>query len=896
VAHVFRRREILGGRGRDFAKRSEVASYPLPRGVARVSLSPDGRRIAISCWGGEIWLREVGGAELMHEKFDTHMRLTFSPDGNLLVGVTERSNLRTWDGHTGELLEKDAGGFRGGTFPFWGAIFSPDGKYMVTYGGKMKEHNGVKFAVWSMASRKQLYKKNVDLDRIFSASISPDSKTLATSGENSVALWDLETGARRTETDDTGGQVYYVNFSPDGKLLASASFGVSNVAKLWNPSTGRALGLLKGNERDVRSVVFTRDGKTAITGGQDQSVRVFDLATLEQTGMLQGTETPNAAGAATPLLAVALSHKGDRVATGGEDGQVRLYGPAPQGLTRSWAGHEDAIAAIAYSPDGKTLVTGGYDKTIRFWNPDTGEQIRSLGGHNGWVVSLAFSHDGQTLASGSYDRTVRLWNVSDGTERETLTGHTATIRSLAFSDDDKQLASGGADHTVRLWDPATGQALATLAGHEAGVRSVAFSPAGRLLASAGEDQAIKVWNATTHDLRGTLTGHADMVTGVAFVGETLVSTGWDRSLRTWDAEALEPRSKLTAGNSEVLALAVSAGGERLLTAGADQSLTFWKSTSAAGRRSGTLGEYRTFSWSAAFSPNGANVAVAVGGFEEESDLYLYDPVTKAEKYKVTFPDNLRSIAFSPAGDLLALSFADKRVLLVDAAAGTEVAQLEDAPAEVPEVLHARFGHVTFSPDGKWVAASDNGEDIRVYDVAERKLIKTLKGSKDRVLSFAFAPHRNELVSCTAGNKMPVVWDLEESGRRYTLPKLAGLDGVASVSYSPDGKLLATGFNKNACCLWNAETGTFLKRFEAHQGTVFEVAFTPDGKLLATAGEDGLVKLWDVASGRMVRSYTCESGKVLCLHFSPDGKSFVTSGREGQVRLWWVLPPEEEPSS
>jgi WD40 repeat protein len=283
------------------------------------------------------------------------------------------------------------------------------------------------------------------------------------------------------------------------------------------------------------------------------------------------------------------------------------------------------------------------------------------------------------------------------------------------------------------------------------------------------------------------------------------------------------------------------------------------------------------------------VAVAVGGLDQESDLYLYDAATKAEKFKVTFPDSLRSIAFAPAGDVIALGFARKRLLLVDARTGGEVAQLAEQPADAPPPASSRFARVAFSPDGKWLAASAYDDEIRIYDVQHHTLAKTLKGQDGRILTFAFSPDQKQLISCTAAGPA-MVWDLEHA-ERDPLPLPPGYRGVASVSYSPDGKLLATGFNSGSCCLQDAATGSVLHTLNAHVGVVNEATFSPDGKLLATAGEDGLVKLWDVATATLARTYQCHAGSALYVRFSLDGKSFVTAGRDAEAKLWWVLPPE-----
>ena len=246
---------------------------------------------------------------------------------------------------------------------------------------------------------------------------------------------------------------------------------------LWDPTTGRVVGTLAGHARDVRALAFTHNGKTLATGGGDRSIRLWDVATRQQTGVLQEPGEPSDfQGETAEVLAVAYAPDGNSVAIATEDGRVSIYGLAPAGLVRSWTAHADAAAALACSPDGGMLVSGGYDKAIKFWNPATGEPIRSLAGHQGWVMSLAFSQDGKTLASGSYDRTIRLWNVADGIERSKLAGHMAAVRTLAFSHDDKRLASGSADRTVRLWDPVSGQQQALLTGHEGGVRGVAFAP------------------------------------------------------------------------------------------------------------------------------------------------------------------------------------------------------------------------------------------------------------------------------------------------------------------------------------------------------------------------------------------------------------------------------------
>jgi len=572
----------------DFAARKQVASYATPTGALSVDLSPDGKRVSWTCWSGEHRMQEIGGAELVRDKYGLPSRTAFSPDGELLVAGAEGTRHNVWSGKTGEQREE----FLGDALHFTWFGFSPDSKYLVAGG---RNGNGEAFAVWDVATRRQLYVESNDPYAALFAAISPDSKTLATSGGSSIVFRDLATGDRTGETTKTTRPVVRIAFSPDGSLLASAGGDQNDgVVTLWDVATRKVADRLAGDARDVRALAFTHDGKTLATGGADRSIRLWDVATRKQTQVLQepggsdlskdetaailalprSREPIDPTGETGGFFAVAYAPDGKSVAGAGEDGRVSVYGLAAAGQQRSWTAHADAIGALAYSPDGQTLVSGGFDKTIKFWNPTSGELVRTLAGHTGWVMSLAFSHDGQTLASGSYDRSIRLWNVADGSERMKLSGHTGSARALAFSHDDKLLASGSADHTVRLWDVASGQQQAVLTGHEGAVRGVAFAPFDRLLASGAEDQKIKLWSVESRQLVDTLTGHTDAVSAVAFARGTLVSAGWDNRLRTWDVAEGKMHSELDT-DFAIAAMAVAPGGNRLLTAGGT-SLALWQ--------------------------------------------------------------------------------------------------------------------------------------------------------------------------------------------------------------------------------------------------------------------------------------------------------------------------------
>jgi WD40 repeat protein len=603
---------------------------------------------------------------------------------------------------------------------------------------------------------------------ITTVTVTPDGRrVISGSGDNTLKVWNLETGEELFTLTGHSDPVMAVTVTPDGQRVISGSY--DKTLKVWNLETGEELFTLTGHSWWVNAVAVTPDNERVISGSWDKTLKVWNLKTGEE----QFTFTRHS----KPVTAIAVTPDGRRVISGSDDNTLKVWNLETGEELFTLTGHSDLVMAVTVTPDGQRVISGSEDNTLKVWNLETGEEQFTLTGHSFSVNAVTVTPDGQRVISGSTDCTFKVWNLETGEELFTLTEHSDSVTAVTVTPDSWRVISGSLDRTLKVWNLKTGEEQFTFTRHSKPVTAIAVTPDGRRVISGSDDNTLKVWNLETGEEQFTLTGHSFSVNAVTVTpdGQRVISGSDDNTLKVWNLETGEEQLTFTGYSSWRNAVAITTDSRRVISGSDDNILKVWNLET--GEELFTLTGHSDRVTAVAVTPDGWRV---ISG-SWDNTLKVWNLETGEEQFTLTGHSSwVNAVAVTPDGRRVISGSRDNTLKVWNLETGEELFTLTGHSSEVTAVA--------VTPDSQRVISGSTDCTVKVWNLETGEELFTLTGHSDLVTAAAVTPDGQRVIFGSEDNTLKV-WNLEIG---KVIATFTGESPIYCCAVAPDGVTVVAG--------------------------------------------------------------------------------------------------------
>jgi WD40 repeat protein len=511
---------------------NEVDERDFSNGFSTIVFSPNGKTLASASPGIiKVWLWDVLTGQCL-QTLHGHTRavnqLAFSYNGDILASSSYDKTVRLWDPCTGNCLQI----LTGHTDCVRAVAFSPAPRFANIL-ASVSDDDSIR--IWDSTTAKCLQDIKTNDEEIRVLAFSCDGEILASaygdksnihhSDASKIQLWNPITGQSLHILQGHSDKVTAIAFSPNGKILASASW--DNSVRLWDPLDGHCLAILQ-HYAHVYDIAFAPDGKTlASSTSHNNSVWLWDPLTRQCLQTLEGHSSWVHSVAFSP----SLNNSEKLLASAALDDKVILWSTSAEQDQEIAPNESDILRYFSPLPGGKKLVLLN-DKTIQIWDLSTGQRLQTVDYHKILTSWISISPDGEKIVLITSGNQILMWNPSNGERLQTVSAH--AIKSSHFSPNGEKIVLLTSDNQILMWNPSNGERLQTASTHA--IKSCHFSPNGEKIVLITGNSQILVWNPSNGKSLQSLNAHQSWIQAATFSpgGDKFASLSVDSMLQICD--------------------------------------------------------------------------------------------------------------------------------------------------------------------------------------------------------------------------------------------------------------------------------------------------------------------------------------------------------------------------
>jgi RNA polymerase sigma factor (sigma-70 family) len=597
-------------------------------------------------------------------------------------------------------------------------------------------------------------------------------------------------------------------FTPDGRTVISVSG--NGTLLFWEAESGKLIRQQPGPDTRVMALAVSPDGRILALSGS-KVIHLLRFPDLQPDGKI---ELPKG-----PARSLAFSATGTLLASGDNEGAVRLWDVATRKEHKAFPNHKAPVCAVALTADGSMLVSSSEDGNLRFSKTDTGKAEVMVALKPSEVNRLAASPSGTYMASAgkfaqggtSLRGTVQLWTAKDGRLLGRTIGEDEEITSVAFSPDGKVVAAAGAKSAM-ICDVGTFRFVRRFVGGDWFGAGVAFSPDGKTLASCGAGAAVRFWDVATGRARGIGFASSGGANSLAFSPDgKQLATGsigdWaERTVQLWDAASGKPGRKFAGHDGSVLQVAFTPDGQNMVTTGGDGTVRVWDTTS--GQEMDKLSFRARLVGMSADGKTLTAVSTGPQGRANQTTFLVWDMTAHKERMRRNETSTAPVLGLSADNRLYAT--ADGTSVRLNEVTTGRLRILLKVPGDADQ--RALLPAVAFSADGRFLAAVSLGRADRARpDVTPQSFIH--------------------------------IWEISSGQEVATMS--AGTVRLGAIALSDDGRFVA-GSAEDDIRVWDMTSARQVHQFPAPPSRASALVLAPLNGRLASAQLDGTTLVWDLA--------------------------------------------------